>query len=115
MFNENLRLVFQYVLLIIYILLFFLQIVLFIHFIKRKNKYWIYLAGTALISCMAAIILMFFYDSLPGYGSMPGLTYFAEWFYSFCASIVFAGMLILSIASRIILTFITRIKQRTHS
>ncbi len=60
MFNENLRLVFQYVLLIIYILLFFLQIVLFIHFIKRKNKYWIYPAGTALISCMAAIILMFF-------------------------------------------------------
>ncbi len=114
MFNENLRLTFEYVVLIVYILLFFLQIVLFIRFIKKRIN-WIYPAGTALISCIAAVILMFFYDSLPGYGPMPGLTYFAEFFYSFIASIVFAGMLILSILCRIILTFIARIKQRYRS
>ena len=114
MFHENLRLVFEYVLVIVYILLFFLQIVLLIRFIKRKNK-WIYPAGASFISCIAAIILMFFYNSLPGYGPMPGLTYFAEFCYSFIASIAFAGMLILSILCRIILTFITRIKQHSHS
>lgn len=110
MYNENIRLTFKYVLLIIYILLFFLQIILLIRFMKTK-KYWIYSAGTSLISCTAAIIIMFFYYSLPGYELMPGLTYFAEFCYSLIASIAFAGMLILSIACRIILTFITGIKQ----
>lgn len=57
---------------------------------------------------------MFYYDSLPGYGLMPGLTNLGKWFCCFGVSIAFTGMLILSIASKILSIFIARKKQHSH-
>ncbi len=98
MHNQNIQLIVRISLLLIYIILFIIQIIFLILFIrKRKMKHLICSFTTSLISCISAIGIMFYYDSLPGYGPMAGLTYFSEFTYSFLASIMFAGMFLLSI------------------
>ncbi|MDE5776997.1 MAG: hypothetical protein K2I10_00565, partial [Lachnospiraceae bacterium] len=89
-------------------------IILLYQFIrKKKQKYWLYTSIIAIIASLAAIGIMFYYDSLPGYGMMPGLTYFNEFMYSLLASIIFAGMFLLSLLSKIISIIIKRIKRKS--
>lgn len=111
MHNQNIQLVIKILLLLIYIILFVIQLVSLILFIrKKKQKYWVCSSITAMISSIAANRIMFYYDGLPGYGPLPGLTYFSEWIYSFWASIIFAGMFLLSIFLKIILKVRTKHK-----
>ena len=44
-----------------------------------------------------------YFDSLPGYGFMPGLSYFAETLFSYGAAILYCGMLAVSAVTGIIL------------
>ena len=40
-------------------------------------------------SLLLALVLLWYYDTLPGYGMMPGFAYFSEVFTSLCAAVVF--------------------------
>lgn len=69
MHNQNIKFVLLIVLIALLILLFVLQITLFVQFVrKRKNKYWISLIITSLLSCISAIGLMFFMIVYPDTG-----------------------------------------------
>lgn len=61
------------------------------------KPYWYFLYGVEAISVLVAVLLTVYYNSLPGQGSMPGLTYFAETCCSFCAAVVFGVMLLCSV------------------
>lgn len=56
----------------------------------RKHGGWIRTLILNLVSTLLAVGLMWYFDSLPGFGMMPGLTYFAEVIWSLVASVVFA-------------------------
>ena len=67
-------------LLITYIVILIFQIILFVITIRKKNKknLWRILFSAELISLLISIGLMIYYNNLPGYGFMPGLTYLGE-------------------------------------
>lgn len=82
---------------ILYILLLAAQVVTLIFAIRRKaSGYWIALLALEALSAVLAWGLGVWYDGLPGYGIMPGLTYFAEAIYSYGAVILFVGMTVIS-------------------
>ena len=45
---------------------------------------------------LAVIVLKEYYNCLPGYGFMPGLSYFGEVLFSFCASVLYGAAFISS-------------------
>lgn len=47
---------------------------------RRKTLWWILLFGYELVGCVASLLVVAFYDSLPTSGPMPGLAYAAETF-----------------------------------
>ena len=49
-----------------------------------------------LLSVLAAAGAVWYFDTMPGYGIMPGLAFFPEFFYSLCAAVAFT-----------VLTFVT--------
>ncbi len=78
------------ILFITYILIFLLQIVLLVKAVRSKSKkLWVVLFLIELVSMLAAIGLKEYYDKLPGYGFMPGLTYIGEVLFSFGASVLY--------------------------
>ena len=62
----------------------------------KARKGWLRLIVLEVISAAASLTLMFYYDSLPGIGMMPGLTYFAEVMYSMLFATVYAVMAVIS-------------------
>ena len=90
---------------IFYIVLLLVQIVLFILGCRKSTKKrWIILCAIELLSCAGALLCMAYYDSLPGSGMMPGLTYFAEVVYSFFAAIAYGVNFFLSLAAGLVVT-----------
>ncbi len=61
-----------------------------------RGKGW----GRLLVLNIAATVLafgvMWYFDTLPGYGMMPGWAYFAEVFYSLCAGVVYFLLTLIS-------------------
>ena len=96
--------------LIIYILAFITQIVCLVKCIKNKLK-WSILIFFEIISIITAMLLMNYYDSLPGSGFMPGLTYLGEVLGSFAAMILYIAMFIITITIKIIILLINKKKQ----
>ena len=93
-------------LLIIYLCLFLLNIYLLVRGMRPfaiGRLYGAYLCEFG--SMMAALLIMWFYDRAPGYGFMPGLSYIQEVFYSFCAAVVFAVLLLVSIVIGVIAAY----------
>jgi len=85
------------ILLIAYIAVFVLQIVLLTLAIRRKTaKLWISLLLSEVIPMIVAFVLMRYFDSLPGYGFMPGLSYFGEVISSFGAVVLYGVTLFVS-------------------
>ena len=81
-----------------YVLILVAQIVLLIFAIRKPDKkLWRPLFGFELFSLSASVGLMFLFDALPGKGFMPGLTWFAEWFYSLLAAGAYGIMLLLTL------------------
>lgn len=96
--------------LIIYILAFIIQIVCLVKCIKNKLK-WRILIIFEIISIFTAMLLMNYYDSLPGSGFMPGLTYLGEVLGSFASMILYIAMLIITLIIKIIIFLINKKKQ----
>ncbi len=91
------------ILFIAYIAVFVLQIVLLIAAVRRKTaKLWITLLLSEVIPMIAAFVLMKYFDSLPGYGFMPGLSYFGEVISSLCAVVLYGVILFVSCCAFII-------------
>ena len=79
---------------IFYIFLLALQVLSLILAIRRKSKrYWISLFILEAVSAVLAWRLGVWFDGLPGYGMMPGLTYLTETLLSYGAAILYCGML----------------------
>ena len=102
--NRNLRrkIVMAMFLLITYIVIFIFQIILFVITIRKKTKkLWRILFSAELISLLISIGLMIYYNNLPGYGFMPGLTYLGEVLFSFGAVVLYCISFLISICSYI--------------
>ena len=88
----------EFIILILDLLLIIAQIVLLIYsIIKKRKKYWVCLFSVEVLSVIISVVLMYIYDTLPGIGIMPGLTYFSHWFLSFWTAVISTVMLILSL------------------
>ena len=89
---------------ILYIFLLALQVLSLILAIRRKSKrYWVSLFVLEAVSAVLAWRLGVWFDGLPGYGFMPGLSYFAETLFSYGAAILYCGMLAVSAVTGILL------------
>lgn len=89
---------------ILYILLLAIQVVSFVLAIRRNSKkHWILLFVLETLSALLAWRLGIWFDGLPGYGIMPGLTYFFETLFSYGAAILYCGMLAVSAVTGILL------------
>ena len=90
-------------LLVIYIAIFVIQIILLVKSIKKKEKkYWIRVFVLEIISILVSIILYKYYENLPGYGFMPGLSYFGEILFSMGAIFLYGIMLCITSLIKII-------------
>jgi len=82
---------------ILYLLVLAVQAVLLVFSIRRPTvRRWGILLGTELIALAAALLLAAHYNGLPGFGIMPGLTYFAETLFSLFAALAYGAMLLIS-------------------
>ena len=88
-------------LLITYIVILIFQIILFVITIRKKKKLWRILFSAELILLLISIELMIYYNNLPGYGFMPGLTYLGEVLFSFGAVVLYCISFLISICSYI--------------
>ncbi len=85
-------------LLIAYIAVFILQTAFLVLSLRKKTKkLWISLFLSEIIPLIAAFSLMRYFDSLPGYGLMPGLSYFGEVIFSFGAAVLYGVVLFVSL------------------
>lgn len=92
-------------LLITYIVIFTFQIILFVITIRKKKKLWRILFSAELIPLLISIGLMIYYNNLPGYGFMPGLTYLGEVLFSFGAVVLYCISFLISICSYIAISY----------
>ena len=96
-------------LLIAYIAVFVSHIILLIFAIRKSQKnLWRYHLLSEVISLVLATALMFHFNSLPGHGFMPGLTYLGEVLFSFGAAILYGIMLIASICALVVIKVRTK-------
>lgn len=90
-------------LLITYIAILILQIILLVITIRKKTKkLWRILFSIELIPMFISIGVMIYYNNLPGYGFMPGLSYLGEVLSSFGAAVLYGISFLVSICSRIV-------------
>ena len=93
-------------LLITYIVIFTFQIILFVITIRKKTKkLWRILFSSELIPLLISIGLMIYFNNLPGYGFMPGLTYLGEILFSFGAVVLYCISFLISICSYIAISY----------
>lgn len=91
---------------ILYISLLALQVLSFILAIRRKSKrYWVSLFVLESVSAVLAWRLGVWFDGLPGYGIMPGLSYLTETLLSYGAAILYGVMLVGSAVTGIVLHY----------
>ena len=80
-----------------YVLLFLVQLILLIFAVRKPEKnLWPKLFILEILSVLGAVGLMFLFDALPGRGMAPGLTWFAEVFYSLFTAVGYGIMLLVS-------------------
>lgn len=92
-------------LLMTYIIILKFQIILFVIAVSKKiKKLWWILFSAELIPLLISIELMIYYNNLPGYGFMPGLTYLGEVLFSFGAGVLYCISFLISICSCIVIT-----------
>ena len=90
-------------LLITFIEILILQIILLVITIRKKTKkLWRILFSIELIPMFISIGVMIYYNNLPGYGFMPGLSYLGEVLSSFGAAVLYGISFLVSICSRIV-------------
>ena len=72
----------------IYAVLFALQVFWLVWACRKHQKIWPVLVGNVLSIALSAFLLWYF-DTLPGFGMMAGFAYFPEVFSSLCAIVAF--------------------------
>ena len=91
------------ILLILYLLVFIIEIILLVKFIRSKQKkYWLI---NVILECLFIVISIYIYniyDNLPGYGLMPGLSYVTERLFSFCSCVLNVIMYFITLCSKLI-------------
>ncbi len=87
---------------VVYILTLIGLIIIFVRCIKKKSK-WSKLFLFGGLAIAAATFFAVFYNSLPGKGMMPGLTYFGEVIFSILAVWGFTIFIGISLIVRIII------------
>ena len=93
------------VFLFLYMIVFILQIVLLVLSIKKRRKiFWLSLFSLELISTIGAAFIAKYYDGLPGYGFMPGLSYIGEVIFSLGAAVTYGIMLLISICTLVVIS-----------
>ncbi len=91
-------------LLFFYVLALVIQIFLLIGCLKKPVRVrWSLLFLCELCALTSAVYFSFYYNSLPGYGMMPGLTYFSETMYSMAGAVVYLCMLLVSVLACVIM------------
>lgn len=90
------------ILFIIYIIIFIFLIIKLIKCLKNKTK-WIKLFIFEIISTLLSSFLFIYYDNLPGYGLMPGLSYFGETLISFGAMVLYGIILVITAITKLIM------------
>ena len=89
---------------VFYIFLLALQVLSLILAIRRKLKrYWISLFILEAVSAVLAWRLGVWFDHLPGYGFMPGLTYLSETLFGYGTAVISLGIAALSAILGIVL------------
>lgn len=92
--------------LIVYLVLLAAQIALLVYSILRPRLLWLgILLGAETLSAVGAWILTHYFDSLPGSGKAPGLTYFGETLFSMGAGIAYTVMLGITLAAGAVVYF----------
>lgn len=85
------------VLLVLYLLIFIVQAVMLIFAIHRPTRLrWLLLFVLEVLPLASAGLIAWHFDTLPGFGIMPGLTYFAESIFSLAAAMAYGVMLLVS-------------------
>ena len=85
-------------LLFFYVLAWALQILMLVGCLKKPVRVrWSMLFLCELCALTASVYFSVYYNALPGFGMMPGLTYFAETLYSMAGVVVYLAMLLLSV------------------
>lgn len=72
-----------------YLLFFVLQVFLLIRGCRAKRGLGLVLILN-IFSIVLSCFLLWYFDTLPGYGMMPGFAFFPEVMYSLCAAVLFA-------------------------
>ena len=94
----------EIILLALYIILFIFDIILLIDAARKPSKAkWLTLFISEALFALLAVGVAFVFNSLPGEGMMPGLTYFAQVIFSICASLAFTVSFAVSAVVYIIL------------
>lgn len=90
-------------LLVLYGCVLILQIALLVSGMRAPTpNRWKILYTVEVVSLIAAAGLAVYYNQRLGTGTMPGITYFAEMFYSLGAAVVFGGMMLGSVLIRMV-------------
>lgn len=93
---------------VLYLLVLIGQAVLLVFAIRRPTvRRWNILLGVEVFSLVATLLLAIHYHALPGFGIMPGMTYFAETLFSLFAALAYSVMLLIAALCRL-LVFIRR-------
>jgi len=84
--------------LVVYIGVFLLLCLLLVRTLKgNRSRDWGRLFGLEALAVAGSFCAIHIFDALPGNGMMPGLTWFAEVFYSMGAAILYAVLLAVTI------------------
>lgn len=102
------------VFIVLHILVFILLVINYIKCLKKK-VIWNNLFKYEEIALILSVVIMVYYSNLPGVGFAPGLTYFGEEFINLCAFFIYIGSLVISIATRLILSLFESKKTRKNS
>lgn len=101
--RENINDLLSLGLLISCLSVFIIEIVLLVKFFKSKqNKYWLINIILEICFIIISIIIFNYYDNLPGYGLMPGLSYITQLLFSFGSCILNIVMLFVTICFKLI-------------
>ena len=99
-----------------YIAVFIIEIVLLVLAIRKNSgRLWLSLFLSEVIPLAAAFCLMQYFDGLPGFGFMPGLSYFGEVISSLGAVILYAAALAVSVCAFAFVQILKKKADRSRS
>ena len=81
---------------VVYFLVFLVLTWLLIQCFRTRSG-WGRLLALDILATVGACVLVWYFDTLPGYGIMPGWAYFSEVMYSLAAAVAFGAKTLVSL------------------